>query len=89
MAARNQFALLTTSHLGDYLRALRRGRGFTQAQLGARLGVTGARISDIERDPSMVGFAQILTLLHTLGARAFIEVSEAGSLEPSLPDADR
>ena len=37
--------------LGPHIRALRRARKLTQRDLAARLGVTQARIADIERTP--------------------------------------
>lgn len=70
------FRLHSSAQFAQYLRSLRRSRGLTQRQLGERIGVTGARISEIERDPSGVGLAQVLRLLHVLDARAVLEVSE-------------
>jgi HTH-type transcriptional regulator/antitoxin HipB len=69
------YRLHSTAQFAQYLRSLRRSRRLTQRQLGERIGVTGARISEIERDPSGVGLAQVLRLLHVLGARVLLDVS--------------
>jgi HTH-type transcriptional regulator/antitoxin HipB len=79
MNGQTAFPLQSAEQLALYLRSLRRSRGLTQRALGEILGVTGARISEIEKDPSGVGLAQLLRLLHVLGARAVIEVPESRS----------
>lgn len=74
--------------LSAYLRALRKMKGLTQVQLGKRLGVTRARVSEIERDPEHVGFSQLQTILHLLGGRLVLEVPVQGaSLQPGSPDS--
>jgi HTH-type transcriptional regulator/antitoxin HipB len=77
VSAKSSFPLHSPAQLSLYLRSLRRSRGLTQRALGQLLGVTGARISEIEKDPSGLGLAQ-LRLLHVLGARAVIEVPDNG-----------
>jgi len=72
----NSFRLQTATQLAHYLRSLRQSRGLTQRQLGDRLGVTAARISEIERDPSGLGVARLLNLLHVLGASAVLEMND-------------
>lgn len=51
------------------LRALRKVKGLTQAQLGKLLGVGQVRIAEIERDPSVVSVAQLFKLLTALDAQ--------------------
>jgi HTH-type transcriptional regulator/antitoxin HipB len=67
------FRIDNAAQLCSYLRALRKTRGMTQAQLGALVGVSAARISEIELNASTVSFAQILELIHLLGARLAID----------------
>jgi HTH-type transcriptional regulator/antitoxin HipB len=67
--------LPTPAHLGAQLRALRRARGLTQAELGARLGVQQARIGKIERDPGCVSLAQLMQILAALGAEFLLKDS--------------
>ena len=74
--SRTVYPLQATAQFGVFLRALRRSHGLTQRDLGPRIGVTGARVSEIERDSSAVGLTQILTLLHVLGASVVVELDE-------------
>ncbi len=67
------YPLHNPDQLAAYLRALRKRRGLTQAALGLKLGVTGARIAAIERAPGSVAAAQLLEILHLLGARVYLE----------------
>lgn len=67
------FIVTNLSQLTAYLRALRRARGLTQADLGARLGVSKARISHIERNPDALTSALLLKVLQVLGARLMID----------------
>lgn len=73
------FIVTNPSQLTAYLRALRRARGLTQADLGARLGVSAARISTIERNPGVLSTALLLKLLQALGARLELETDTTGS----------
>ena len=67
------FPVLSTAQLAVYLRSLRKAKGLTQAQLGTMLGVTRSRVSEIESDPSNLGFAQLQRIIHLLGARIVID----------------
>ena len=86
MPANLEFHLQSPKQFAVYLRSLRRSRGLTQRQLGQILGVTGARISEIEKDPGAVGLTQVLKLLHVLGARAVLQLNE-GSSKSGLPES--
>jgi HTH-type transcriptional regulator/antitoxin HipB len=57
------------------LRALRKTKGLTQAQLGKLLGIGQVRIADIERDPSLVRVAQLFKLLAALDAHLVLRDS--------------
>jgi HTH-type transcriptional regulator/antitoxin HipB len=63
-----------SSQMREHLRALRKQRGLTQAQLGAQLGVSQARIAEIEANPGLVSFEQMLQLLSKLGGALLLEV---------------
>lgn len=72
------------AQMREHLRALRKRRGMTQAQLGAQLGVSQARIAEIEANPGLVSFDQLLQLLSHLGSGVLIEEprqAQAVSLE--------
>lgn len=60
--------LKTTEQLRQQLRALRKKRGLTQAHLGALIGVTQARVVEIEANPGSVSLQQVMQVLHALGA---------------------
>ncbi len=81
------YPIQTPAQLTAYLRSLRRSRHLTQAQLGEMLGVTAARVSEIERDPGQVAFSQLHRILQLLGARLVIEPHDAviASLRPARP----
>ena len=59
----NTYPVLFTSQLRQHLRALRKKRGLTQAQVGALIGVSQARIAEIEANPGLVSFDQLMQLL--------------------------
>ena len=61
------FPVRFPDQLRQHLRALRKRHGLTQAQLGARIGVSQARIAEIEANPGLVNFEQLMKLLSVLG----------------------
>lgn len=83
--------MVTTSsplHIADQLtpllRSLRKQRGLTQAQLGQMLGVSQARVAEIEANPGVVGIASMLKLLSALGASLQLQVHDT-YFSASLP----
>ena len=56
-----------SAQLRQHLRGLRKKRGLTQAQLGALIGVSQVRIAEIEANPGLVSFDQLMQLLSMLG----------------------
>ena len=61
------FPVRFPDQLRQHLRALRKRHGLTQAQLGALVGVSQARIAEIEANPGLVNFEQLMKLLFVLG----------------------
>ena len=61
------FPVRFPDQLRQHLRALRKRHGLTQAQLGALIGVSQARIAEIEANPGLVNFEQLMKLLSVLG----------------------
>lgn len=61
------FPLRLPDQLTQHLRALRKGRGLTQAQLGMLVGVKQARIAEIEANPGVVSLEQLTKVLAALG----------------------
>ncbi len=66
------------------LRALRKAKGLTQAQLGKLLGVGQVRIAEIEKDPSVVSVSQLFKLLSALDAH--IVLRDARTDDAAKPD---
>jgi len=65
------------------LKSLRKSRGLTQAQLGAKLGLSQKRIAGIEKNPQVTTFDQISRIVSLLGARVVIEdLSQADGAPP-------
>ncbi len=65
------------------LQALRKKRGLTQAQLGQAIGVTQARVVEIEASPGVVSLQQTMQVLNALGAALVIRETDPGaSKEP-------
>lgn len=62
----NEYPLRFPSQLRQHLRALRKSRHLTQAQLGDLVGVSQARIAEIEANPGLVRFEQLMQLLSAL-----------------------
>lgn len=62
----------TPLQLAANLRALRKARRLTQAELGQRLGVGQSRVAEIEKDPGSISAQQLLQVLHALGARMML-----------------
>jgi HTH-type transcriptional regulator/antitoxin HipB len=65
--------LQSASQLADHLRAFRKARSLTQAQLGQLVGLDQTRIAKIERDPSRVSVATLMRLLAVLKVRVLLQ----------------
>ncbi|MBH9554292.1 helix-turn-helix domain-containing protein [Inhella gelatinilytica] len=59
--------LLTAAQLGQWLRAARKQRGLTQAELGARLGLSQNRVSHLESHADELSAKQLLTWCAVVG----------------------
>ncbi|AYH43585.1 helix-turn-helix domain-containing protein [Azoarcus sp. DN11] len=66
----------TTGQLTPLLQRLRKARGWSQAELGSRIGLSQERISAIERAPESVSFDQLLTVLMALNAEFIVQTRE-------------
>lgn len=56
---------------------MRKKRGLTQAQVGAVMGVSQARVAEIEANPGLVNFEQVLQLLSVMGVTLSLQESDA------------
>jgi transcriptional regulator with XRE-family HTH domain len=75
--ARMDYVIQAPGQLASHLPAMRRARAWSQAQLGAALGVGQSRITRIERDPTMVSVGQFVELLNALGVQMVLRAPDA------------
>ena len=71
------YPLKTAEQLREQLRSLRKSRGLTQARLGQLIGVTQARVVEIEANPGSVSLQQIMQVLNALGTGFVIRDAQA------------
>ena len=71
------FPVRFPDQLRQHLRALRKRHGLTQAQLGALIGVSQARVAEIESNPGLVNFEQLMKLLSVLGVSLTLQEGTA------------
>jgi HTH-type transcriptional regulator/antitoxin HipB len=81
------FPVRFPNQLRQHLRALRKRHGLTQAQLGALIGVSQARIAEIEADPGLVNFEQLMKLLCVLGVSLTLQEGTVAPAATSVPAA--
>ncbi|WOB08629.1 helix-turn-helix domain-containing protein [Piscinibacter gummiphilus] len=79
------YPLKLADQLRPQLQALRKQRGMTQAQLGAAIGVTQARVVEIEANPGAVSLQQVMQVLGVLGATLVIRDPGPMPSEPTPP----
>ena len=72
------------SQLSSHLRALRKAKGLSQAELGRRLGLSQARIARIEGEPLSISVEQLLRVLAALGVGVTLNPVQA----PGSQDAE-
>src|SRR4030065_2727755 len=63
----------TTGQLGPILKQLRKAKGWSQIELGKRIGLSQERISVIENHPERMSIDQLLTVLKALEAELQVE----------------
>ncbi|WP_414663733.1 helix-turn-helix domain-containing protein [Horticoccus sp. 23ND18S-11] len=78
------FPVNTSAQLKAVLRALRKSRAKSQADIGTMLGVNQKRVARIESAPGVTSFDQIARLVSALGGRLVIEDLKP-TASPSAP----
>ena len=63
----------TTGQIAPILKQLRKAKGWSQLDLGNKIGLSQERISVIENHPERVSIDQLLTVLMALDAEIRIE----------------
>ena len=85
-AMADAFPVRFPHQLRQHLRALRKRHGLTQAQLGALIGVSQARIAEIEANPGLVNFEQLMKLLSVLGVSLTLQEEAAAPAATRAPE---
>jgi HTH-type transcriptional regulator/antitoxin HipB len=70
------YPIQSPGQLSSHLRALRKARGLSQAQLGAALGVGQTRVTRIEHDPTAISVEQLLGILSVLGVQMVLRPAD-------------
>ena len=71
--------VLTAAALGRILQSARKSRGLNQTQLAARVGVSQARLSALEREPGTLSVDQLLAMCSSLGLQLAIAPRDASA----------
>lgn len=84
-------SIRTTGQLGPILKQLRKAKGWSQIELGKRIGLSQERISVIENHPERMSVDQLFTVLmaleaelqveprHSLAGKALVKTAASGS----------
>lgn len=83
MPATQTQPLLTAAQLGHWLRSARKARGLTQAEVGARLGLSQNRVSHLELHADELSLRQLLTWCAVVGLE--LGVAERGGAAATPP----
>ena len=67
MKTPKMYPIQMSSQLSVHIKALRKHCGWTQAELGLRIGVKQVRIAEIESNPGVVSIDQILHMIQVMG----------------------
>lgn len=81
------YPLRIAGQLRTHLRALRKQRGLTQAQLGERIGVGQVRVAEIEGKPGLVSVDQLVDVISALGATLVLRDNGPGGALPATARA--
>ena len=81
-----RYPLETSQQLSAVLKALRRSRQMTQAELGEQLGVNQKRVARIEAAPGVTSFDQISRLVALMGYRLVLEALPSGDAPRAARD---
>ncbi|KJA09162.1 hypothetical protein RP29_18025 [Acidovorax temperans] len=65
--------IATAPQLGALLQGTRKTRKLTQAQLGARMGLSQKRVSELELAPGSLSVDQLLDICNQLGLQLSIQ----------------
>lgn len=75
--------LKTADQLTTHLKSMRRLRGLTQTEAGARAALSQRRLSKLELEPSRMTVAQLLALAGALDFDVILRPRQRGAESPS------
>lgn len=76
---RNSTPVLTAASLGRILQSARKSEGLSQTQLAARVGISQARLSALEREPGTISVDQLLAMCGSLGLQLSIAAKDSSA----------
>ena len=80
------YPIQSPGQLSSHLRALRKARGLSQAQLGTLLGVGQTRVTRIEHNPTAISVDQLIGILNALGVQMVLRpVGGKSTVAPAAP----
>jgi len=79
--------IATAAQLGTLLQSARKSRKLTQAQLGARLGLSQKRLSELELAAGTLSVDQLLALCAQLGLQLSVQPRDDSPPSPGTPTA--
>ncbi len=82
-----KFPITSAQQLTAYVRALRKSRGQTQADIALLLGVSTMRVATIEKDVGRLSTKSLINLLQLLGARLELETELTADRESTRTKA--
>jgi HTH-type transcriptional regulator/antitoxin HipB len=71
--------------LKGQLKSLRKAKGWSQQMLAEKLGLSQSRIVQIEKNPELVSFDQLIHLFNILGVSLMLETDDSGSTTVQPP----
>ena len=79
----------TAGQLSTHFKSLRKAKGWSQADLGKRIGLKQARVAQIEGDPGAISVDKLLQVLQALEADFVIETQETAPEQASTASVQR
>lgn len=76
------FTITSATQLSTHFKSLRKAKGWSQADLGLKLGIGQARVAQIESDPGSISVDKLLQILHLLDAKLVIDAIAERKLHP-------
>lgn len=71
-----KLTISSSAQLSTQFKSLRKAKGWSQADLGQKLGIGQARVAQIESDPGSISVDKLLQIVHLLGAKLVVDAPE-------------